>query len=301
MNPREVTVEQIKNVIGHSHNITHLCDLLGLKRQSRTYKILRELIKSGGVELPIKFRLEASTGTINLISDSELLDIINASDSYRDVLMSLGLRASGSNYRILRNRLSSIDFDCDKLDERRRIKISKNTTNVAETTYEVVKYKDFSTIRRYIINNNLLEYACQAIGCGNTGFYCGKPLTLELDHIDGNRSNNELINLRFLCPNCQTETFAGKSRIRKLDKYCECGNTLGRNNLSGKCSPCASKDRVQVKKFEISKDSLENLIREHSTVEVGMLLGVSDSAIRKRCIKLGIDIKSISKFSRKNG
>lgn len=34
----------------------------------------------------------------------------------------------------------------------------------------------------------------------------GKPLTLELDHIDGDTSNNNRENLRFLCPNCHSQT-----------------------------------------------------------------------------------------------
>lgn len=42
----------------------------------------------------------------------------------------------------------------------------------------------------------------------------GLPLTLEVDHIDGDFLNNILTNLRFLCPNChrQTPNFAGRSR-----------------------------------------------------------------------------------------
>jgi hypothetical protein len=40
------------------------------------------------------------------------------------------------------------------------------------------------------------------------------PLTLEVDHIDGDYRNNLISNLRFLCPNChrQTPNFAGRSR-----------------------------------------------------------------------------------------
>lgn len=50
-----------------------------------------------------------------------------------------------------------------------------------------------------------------------------KPITLELEHIDGNNRNNSLDNLRLLCPNChsQTSTFRGKNidkGLRVLDE-----------------------------------------------------------------------------------
>jgi len=40
-----------------------------------------------------------------------------------------------------------------------------------------------------------------------------KELNCELDHIDGDRTNHRLENLRILCPNChsQTETFRAKN------------------------------------------------------------------------------------------
>lgn len=50
--------------------------------------------------------------------------------------------------------------------------------------------------------------------CTNSGEWNGKPLTLQLDHIDGNSDNNELSNLRILCPNChtQTDTWCGRNK-----------------------------------------------------------------------------------------
>lgn len=56
------------------------------------------------------------------------------------------------------------------------------------------------------------SYVCAV--CGNDGAWCGQPLGLEVDHIDGDYHNNEGWNLRFICPNChtQTDSFSGRSR-----------------------------------------------------------------------------------------
>lgn len=41
----------------------------------------------------------------------------------------------------------------------------------------------------------------------------GKPLTLELEHKDGNKKNNERSNLEAICPNCHslTDTWRGRN------------------------------------------------------------------------------------------
>lgn len=43
--------------------------------------------------------------------------------------------------------------------------------------------------------------------------WMGNKLTLQLDHIDGDNTNNCIENLRLLCPNChsQTPTFSGRN------------------------------------------------------------------------------------------
>ena len=41
-----------------------------------------------------------------------------------------------------------------------------------------------------------------------------KKISMQLDHINGDSSNHKKENLRFLCPNChsQTDTFCGKNK-----------------------------------------------------------------------------------------
>jgi hypothetical protein len=71
----------------------------------------------------------------------------------------------------------------------------------------------FSTeyLKERIIYESLIPYGKCYI-CGLCS-WLGQIIVLELDHIDGNSSNNRLENLRFLCPNCHsfTDTFRGKN------------------------------------------------------------------------------------------
>lgn len=58
----------------------------------------------------------------------------------------------------------------------------------------------------------LAEQDGKCLKCGQGEVWNGEPLVLQLDHIDGDNSNNERSNLRCLCPNCHTQTTTFCSR-----------------------------------------------------------------------------------------
>jgi hypothetical protein len=69
-------------------------------------------------------------------------------------------------------------------------------------------------LRKRLISEGIKELRCEVC---NVTEWNGKQLSFELDHIDGDRYNHLLDNLRIICPNChsQTNTYRGKN-VKKV-------------------------------------------------------------------------------------
>ncbi len=67
-------------------------------------------------------------------------------------------------------------------------------------------------LRKALVNTGI-PLRCSTPNCPVTDTWLGRPITIHIDHIDGDRLNNDLSNLRFLCPNChqQTDTWGARN------------------------------------------------------------------------------------------
>ena len=144
--------------------------------------------------------------------------------SYAEVLKKAGRKQGGGAQATLKKKIEEFGIDVSHF---RRQAWNKGLT---KETCSSVKSKEKYTIEEIFIKNspvtqkvmrgygerhNLLDYKCQNCGCD--GNWQGGLISLEIDHIDGDNSNNELSNLRYLCPNCHalTETYRGKNKALK--------------------------------------------------------------------------------------
>ena len=95
-------------------------------------------------------------------------------------------------------------------DEHRAETIKQRKEAVLKDLNESGSYRSNCYLNRIIKEFSLLKYKCSECGIAN---WRNKDISLELDHIDGNAHNCKLSNLRYVCPNChsQTETYKGRS------------------------------------------------------------------------------------------
>ena len=127
-------------------------------------------------------------------------------------------------------------------------------------------------VRGYVIRDHLIPYKCAF--CGNTGEWQGKPMALELDHINGIHNDHRLENLRFLCPNCHaiTDTYCGKNIKKKNSQNRESKNTTPKEST---------------RQIPEAKD-LGLLSARMTLTGIARYYGVSPSTIERWCKELGI-------------
>lgn len=138
--------------------------------------------------------------------------VVRESFSWRQVLKKLGVNCNaGGNYKTIKKYVAKYGIDCSHFKGR-----GWNAGGKARNRLDIRKILQKGTdvksniLKARLIQDGSLNNVCSV--CGNNGLWIGKKLVLELDHVDGNRYNNELKNLRLLCPNChsQTENFRGR-------------------------------------------------------------------------------------------
>lgn len=151
------------------------------------------------------------------LSDEQFVELLKKSSTISEVLFKLGYTVKGNSwgYSQVKRRMDDLNLDYSIFKGKSAVIKTNKLNNVKKEDILKENCKHQRTVlRRYIIKNNLIPYKCAICGCTE---WQGKTLSLELDHINGVNNDNRLENLRFLCPNCHSQTSTYGSRNQQIN------------------------------------------------------------------------------------
>lgn len=258
-----ITVDRIKYMTSKKYEQT----LLRKKEQEKEYAQFVELVKK---YLPI-------------------------SNSLNNLCNHLGLRGVDGYYKKVTRVINDLNLSTSHFGTI-KVRPSSNgrnqmTARPDDEFFVDGKKADRKSIINRLVNGGYKKYECEE--CGITEWN-GKPISLQVHHINGHHDDNRIDNLQILCPNChsQTDTYARAHRKPTPKKrtdgaICQfCGKVIETSD-DKYCSKECSENAVRWKhpgKYEI----LESIKELKSYSAVGRKFGVCDNTIKKYAKKLGI-------------
>lgn len=261
-------------------------------------------------------------------AEEEFVELVKTylpvSNSLNHLCSNLGLRGVEGYYKKLKRIIEENNLSTEHFGTLRVEKQSRNQyTAMSDEEFFVNGCgREGKAIIKRLVEGKYKEYKCEHCGISE---WDGKPLRLQVHHINGDHNDNRLENLQLLCPNChtQTDTYARNNVIKKKGfkiinrvneimnntessfkpkdlkeikmrvlppkekRYCEfCGKEIIGDGERYCSHECAEKAN---RKFEVDPDQLIEDFREIKSFRgVGKKYGVTDNAIRRRVKKLGV-------------
>jgi len=135
-----------------------------------------------------------------------LTDAVANSTSFAGVLRFLNLKQAGGTQAHIKRKIRTFGIDTSHFTGQAHQR-GCPAYNKLPWQHFLVQKTDGGRTKAEILRRALIEsgvkYQCKK--CGNVGEWLGKELTLEVDHINGDFTDNRRKNLRFLCPNCHSQ------------------------------------------------------------------------------------------------
>lgn len=139
-------------------------------------------------------------------TETDLITTVANSVSVAQVLRKLGIKMAGGSHTHLSQRIRKLNLDTShftgQASSRGRISSRRLGAGNMLIIQESGGRRKANQLRRALLEVGR-SYKCEL--CSNPGLWNNQPITLEIDHINGDWLDNRPVNLRFLCPNCHSQ------------------------------------------------------------------------------------------------
>ncbi|KUO18391.1 HNH endonuclease family protein [Streptomyces dysideae] len=199
------TTEELRAAAATATSVRGVARTPGVPDDSRSRATLSHMLRARHIDTRHFSHQRVS------IPEDRLRDLVRHSASYADVMRGLGLDVNDTNHRRVRRAAARLGLDTSHFTRRAWGRPERPAPAPTAHRVLVVLPDHAGRTNRTQLHRALTEtgvpYACET--CGNKGEWLGQPITLQIDHVNGEWRDNRRENLRYLCPNCHalTETW----------------------------------------------------------------------------------------------